>query len=394
MLLAAPLLALVACSTTTAQPEPAPEITTAPTEDEATTEPPVTQDDSEETETPADPPTDDTAQGTAGPEQDEQDVPGGPVDVVTDPGARAAALALAPGDTTYLTITDWTAIKARRGAEDLTSESLMTDRLEFWRSITHDTVLLTDGALRDQNSLLDQRYGVTQDDVRWEVRWAADQEGGGMALRLRDDLDLEGLQRAVTDEVPGVAGAEVIAGDRLLVRGAGDPMNSLAVNYAAGVVMADAAETQVVVPGCLSWPSALGADATVEDQEGVAGAHEVDQLLDLDAWSLGFAGRSAIATLAYPEGTDADAAAADAAVRVALAQDWPTTESIGWNDAFGLPPELDAETFEVSERGGLTIASIDYRVVNPTAAANVTLAGLVPIAVCSEIDWLAEPTGL
>lgn len=316
-------------------------------------------------------------------------------DVVTDPGARAAALALAPGDTAYLTITDWHAIKTRHGAQELTSESIQTDRIEFWRSITHDTVLLTDGALRDQNSLLQQRYGLTQDDVRWEVRWsAASTDGAGMALRLRDDLDLDGLARAVADEVPGVEGAEVIETDRLLVRGAGDPMDPLAANYAVGVVMGEAVESQVVVPGCLGWPDALGVDATIEEQESVAGAHAVEDLLDLDAWSLGFAGRGAVATLAYPEGTSAQDAAADAAVRVAMAQEWPTTESVGWNDAFGLPGDLQGEGFLIGERGGLTIATIDYRVINTTAAANVALAGLVPIAVCSQIDWLAEPTGL
>lgn len=215
-----------------------------------------------------------------------------------------------------------------------------------------------------------------------------------MALRLRDDLDLDGLGRAVTDGVPGVEGAQVLPGQHLLLRGAGEPGSTVTSEPGLVAALADGAETQVAVPGCLGWPTALGPDAGVEDQEAVAGAVAVEELLDPQAWGIAFTGRQAIVSVVYPEGTDDRAAAADAQARLGLAEVWPTTGSVGWGDAFGLPPGLNGDGYEVGGGGDRIVVTADYRVVNPTAAATVALTGLVPWAVCSEIDWLAEPTGL
>ncbi|MGO0577824.1 hypothetical protein [Ornithinimicrobium panacihumi] len=319
-------------------------------------------------------------------------VPG--ADVSGDPGPAAAALALVPAEAGHVTITDWARIKERLGAGDLTSESLQTDRSEFWRAVPASTVLLTDGVLRAENSRLGLRYGLTQDDARWEVRWAGDgQEVRGLALRLRDDLDLVGLQRAVDDQVPGLEGARVEAGSHLLLR---DDATAEPLGATEGAIVAFAgdAESELLVPGCLSWPTALGVDATVEDQEAVVDAAPVDDLLDPSAWAMSFTGRSATVTVVYPGGTTEAEAAEDAAARVALGEAWPTTESVGWSDAFGLAPDGPAEGFAVEDRGGQLVATLDYRVVNTTAAAAVALAGLVPQGVCSQIDWLEEPTGL
>ncbi|MGD8150622.1 hypothetical protein [Ornithinimicrobium sp. Y1694] len=313
-----------------------------------------------------------------------------------DPGAAAAALALAPKDTTYLTITDWGRIKARLDAEDLTSDSLQTDLSEFWRAVPGSTVLLTDGLLREENSQLSLRYDVTQDDVRWEVRWSVpDQQAAGVALRMRDDLDLAGLRRAVQDEVPGLEGAELMREARVLLRGVSNG-DSLGGDQAVVAAVGEGAESELVVPGCLPWPSALGVDATVEDQESVVdGAGDgMEDLLDPKAWSMAFTGRTATVTVVYPEGTDEAEVAADAATRVALAEGWPTTESVGWSDAFGLSPSGPESGYAVDTRGAQPVATFDYRVVNTTAAATVALAGLVPHGVCAEVDWLAEPTGL
>src|SRR5690606_32903278 len=118
------------------------------------------------------------------------------------------ALVLAPEAATHLTVTDFDAVRSRLGVPGLTSEDLMTDRLEFWRRVPASTVLLTDGVLREDNSRFDLRYGFTQDDVDWEARWTGG--GAGFALGLREDLDLSGVHRAVADEVPALAGAEVL----------------------------------------------------------------------------------------------------------------------------------------------------------------------------------------
>jgi hypothetical protein len=198
----------------------------------------------------------------------------------------------------------------------------------------------------------------------------------------------------VADGVTGVEDAQVLAGEHLLLRGAGEPGTTLSSTPAVVAALAEGAETQVVVPGCLGWPTALGADADVEDQEAAVGAVEVADLLDPQAWGIAFTGRDAVVTVVYPEGTDDPAAAVDARARLGLAEAWPTTESVGWRDAFGLPPGLTGDGFQVEHDGGRVVVTTSYRVVNPTAASTVALAGLVPWAVCSEIDWLAEPTGL
>lgn len=312
-----------------------------------------------------------------------------------DPGPAAAAMVLAPGDTAYLTLTDWARIKERLGASDLTSESIQTDRIEFWRGVGGSTVLLTDGVLRAENSRLGIRYAVTQDDALWEVRWTdrGQERLQGLALRLREDVDLSGLEQAVADEVTGLEGATVMPGQHLLLRDAAEgAVLGAAPSVAAGLT--GDAETELVVPGCLSWPTALGVDATVQEQEAVVSGAAIEDLLDPAAWGMAFTGREATVTVVYPEGTGTQDASADAAARLALAEAWPTTESIGWADAFGLPPGLTGEGYAVSERGGQVVATLDYRVVNTMAAATVALAGMVPHAVCANIDWLAEPTGL
>lgn len=327
--------------------------------------------------------------------------PGDPVDGTPppDPGPLAAALTLAPAGTSYLTVTDWAAIKDRLGGADLTSESIQTDRIEFWRAVPGSTVLLTEGVLRAENSRLGLRHGVTQDDARWEVRWATGEgtqeetEHGGLALRLRDDLDLAGLTDAVEQQVAGLEGAEVMTDQHLLLRApaTGAP---LASEPAMTALLTGEAETRLAAPGCLTWPDALGVDATVDQQEAVAGQVPSDALLEPEAWGMAFTGREARVTVVYPQGTSPTRAQADAQVRLGLAEVWPTTEAVGWADAFGLPPGLTGAGYTLEESEGWVRASADYRVVNPTAAATVALSGTVPWGVCAQIDWLAEPTGL
>lgn len=311
------------------------------------------------------------------------------------PGAVAAGLALAPGDSTVLTVTDWAQIKARHGAGDLTSADIATDRLAFWRSVGADTVLLTDGALRAENSRLGLRYGFTQDDALWEARWTGDDpsaDGGGLALRLRDDLDTAGVQRAVADAVPGVAGAELT--DHLLVRGASANATDTLAARGALVAVAGDAESQYLQRGCSSWPTALGVDATAEQQDAVLAAVDEADLVDLDAFAVGFVGRDAEARLAYPEGTTEAAATADATVRIALTGVWPTTEAVGFSDAFGLPPDATGPGYAVQLSGGRPVVTVPLRVVSTTAAATVTLSQTTPLAVCGEVVLLDEPTGL
>lgn len=301
------------------------------------------------------------------------------------PAPAVSALAVTPQEATHLTVTDFDAVRERLGVPDLSSEDLRTDRLEFWRQVPASTVLLTDGLLREDNSLFDLRYGFTQDDVDWEARWAGDRTG--FVLGLRPDLDLGPVERAVADDVAVLSGATVLR-EHSTVFG-GDPADEVAWLDDPGLVeLADTdAESLVLRRGCVPFLDALGVDATVEDLDPLLEVHDVEELLPVEAVGMAFTGTSATVRLLYPEGTAGVDVLADLRSRVALATDWPVVESIGFPDGYAADRAL------VLGADG-RVGEVSYPVTNPTAAANLALADLVPLGVCAEAGDLAEPTGL
>lgn len=324
----------------------------------------------------------------------------GPSDAAPDPGDRATtaapspsaggelsayglALLATPEGATHLTVTDFDAIRARLGVPELTSEDIMTDRLEFWRAAEASTVLLTDGLLRAENSRFDLTYDFTQDDVDAEARWSGP-DGRGFLLALRPDLDLDLVQAAIEDGAPGLEDAALDRATATLVQGAasGGVWASDPVLAAVGDV---AAESLIVRDGCVPFGTALGVDATVEDQDEVLADHDVEGLQEVRAVAIAFTGQSATVRLAYPEGTDPAAIEGDLSARLALAQDWPTTETIGFLDGFARGEVVGVDG---------AVGELSYAVTNPGAAANLALADLVPLGVCTEVELLAEPTGL
>lgn len=299
--------------------------------------------------------------------------------------AYGMALLVTPAEATHLTVTDYDAIRARLGVPGLTSADIMTDRLEFWRAAEASTVLLTDGLLREENSRYDLTYDFTQDDVDAEVRWAGP-DGGGFLLALRPDLDLDLVQAAIDDDAPGLGEATLDRATSSVRQGSGTGGVWATSSHSATARVGDVvAESLVVRNGCVPFADALGVDATVEDQEEVLGAHDVEGLLDVDAVAIAFTGETATVRLAYPVGTEQSAIEEDLAARHALAQDWPTTETIGFSDGFGSGSVAGVD---------LEIGELEYAVANPTAAANLALADLVPLGVCADVELLAEPTGL
>jgi hypothetical protein len=289
-----------------------------------------------------------------------------------DPSAPAVeqALAVIPLDATTATVTDWDAIRARLGVPDLTSEDLMTDRLEFWRRAEAEAVLLTDGALRDEGSTLELDYGFTQDDVDWEVRWTGP-ESSGLALGLRPDLPLDGVRRAVADGVGPLAGA-TIEGHVLEVGGTDDAWST--DPGLADLVAAEAPESTWLHRDCVPLVEALGPDATQEDLDALLAEHDVADLADLPAVAVTFADDTATAWL----GADRD----DLAERADLAGDWPW-EVVSWKDAFRGMDVADPVT-----------GRIGLQVKNPRAAATLTLGAQLPFATCNEVVPIPEPTGL
>ena len=297
--------------------------------------------------------------------------------------AYGMALLATPAQATHLTVTDFDAIRARLGVPELSSEDIMTDRLEFWRAAEGSSVLLTDGLLRAENSRYDLTYDFTQDDVDAEAHWAGP-DGGGFVLALRPDLDLDLVATAIDDDAPGLGGAMLDRATATVLEGA--PSGEVWASDPALAAVGDiAAESLIVRQGCVPFVDALGVDATVEDQEKVLDAHDIEQLLEVEAVAVAFTDQRATIRLAYPVDTDQAAIEGDLAARLALAEDWPTTETIGFSDGFGNGSATGVEG---------AIGELEYAVTNPVAAANLALADLVPLGVCTDVELLAEPTGL
>lgn len=300
----------------------------------------------------------------------------------TELSAYGLALLATPAEATHLTVTDYDAIRARLGVPELSSQDIMTDRLEFWRAAESSSVLLTDGVLREENSRYDLTYDFTQDDVDAEARWTGS-DGGGFLLALRPDLDLDRVQAAIDDDAPGLEEATLDRATSTVLQGAATEQ-VWASNPAVATVGDVAAESLIVRNGCVPFQDALGVDATVEDQEAVLARHDVEGLLDVEAVALAFTGQTATVGLAYPDGTDPAAIEEDLAARLALAEDWPTTETIGFSDGFagGSVDGVDG-----------SVGRLSYAVTSPGAAATLALADLVPLGVCAEVKLLEEPTG-
>lgn len=316
--------------------------------------------------------------------------PAGPADPTgpeggTGPTPYGLALLATPQEATHLTVTDFDAVRVRLGVPDLTSEDLMTDRLEFWRSAEASTVLVTDGLLREENSRYDLTYGFTQDDVDAEAHWTAEGEGGGWLLQLRPDLDPGLVRAAVDDGAPEIGDADWDPGLAVLSQGVATGGAVWASDPALAALGEGPAETLVVRSGCVPFTTALGIDATVEDQDAVLDAHDVEALVDVEAVAVAFTGMSATVQLVYPDGTPVGEIEADLHARVALGEDWPTTEAIGFADGFG-----------AGSVAGVTgrIGELEYAVTHPGAAATLVLADLVPLGVCTDVEFLEEPTGL
>lgn len=291
-------------------------------------------------------------------------------------GGPAQVLALVPGSATTLTITDFDAIRARLGVPDLTSADLVIDRTAFWERAAKESVLLTDGLLREDNSAFMLDHGFTQDDVDWEARWAGP-DGPGYALAFRPDLDLDLVKAAVKAGTgPLDKSAEVLTDDHLLVSGAAAAGDRVwAMDSAITDLVVAGEESAYLRRGCLPVQEALGVDATYEDQEAVLAEHDVTELEPLEAVALSFKDQVVTARLG-PDRTDLRE-------RADLGPDWPVTGPIGFNDGFTGMSVIDPKT-----------GRIGYRVANPATAANLTLTHLLPFAVCNEVEPFEEPTGL
>jgi hypothetical protein len=283
------------------------------------------------------------------------------------------ALALVPGSATALTITDYDAIRARLGVNDLTSDSLMADRTAFWVQAARESVLLTDGLLREDNSVFMLDHGFTQDDVDWEAHFTGP-DGSGYALAFRPDLDMDRVRGALKEKA--LAGATLLDEEHLLVKGVADDGDPVwAMDPSLRKLTETGAESTYLRRGCVPVQVALGVDATYEDQAELVAEADPTYLRPLEAFSVSFGDQVATARLGIDR--------TDLHERAHLVGLWPDTAGVGLEDGFEGLAVADPST-----------GRIGLRVVDPVAAATFTLAEMLPFAVCNEVLPFEEPTGL
>jgi hypothetical protein len=296
-------------------------------------------------------------------------------DAARDLAPGRAALALVPADATEVTVTDFDEVRTELGVPDLTSADLMTDRNAFWERAPQETVLLTDGMLRDDTSTLMLDHGFTQDDIDWEAHFRTP-EGPGWVVAFRPDLDMGAVRGAVAADVAGLGAGVVDAARHLVSAGAVAPGEESWGDREDVEELSDPAPAQSTYyrSACIPVADALGPDADVEDLEQLTSRHDVTTLEPVEAFGVSFADGVATARLGVGR--------LDLFERQALAEDWPAVGDLGFGDGFARPT-VDPST-----------GRIGHAVVSPPVAARLTLTDLLPFAVCDEVTPMEEPTGL
>lgn len=280
-----------------------------------------------------------------------------------------AVRSLVPQAAQVVTVTDWDELRVQLGQPDLTSEDLVSDRVEFWRRVGTEAAALTEGLLREEDSRLALDYGFTQDDVDWEARFTGP-EGRGLVLALRPHLPIDGVRRAVADRVGPLAGAELRESDRLLVAGVAEEDVWANETRWAPLVDQPAAATYLR-RGCVPLRDALGPDAGVEEQDELLAEHPVTTLEPLPGFVLAFGDHDATVRV-EPHRTDLFK-------RMRIGEDWPVA---GFPQAY-----VDGAADPATGR-------IGYSLPRPAAAVGLALQEELPFAVCDEVVPLEEPTGL
>jgi hypothetical protein len=105
-------------------------------------------------------------------------------------GSLDQALEFAPADTQTFAFTDWSLIKTYEGVEDLTSESPIDDRKEFWLTLNKSQTAFSCYACERFLLSLDEVWGWDTSDLNWEAELRLD--GPPVyVLKLRSDFDLD-----------------------------------------------------------------------------------------------------------------------------------------------------------------------------------------------------------
>jgi hypothetical protein len=276
-------------------------------------------------------------------------------DATAEPAA--AVLALVPQTADTVTVTDWDAIRVQLGQPDLTSDDLVTDRVDFWERAEAESAALTEGMLRADGSTFELDHGFTQDDVDWEAHWRGE-DGRGFALALRPDLDLDGVREAIRAGVGPLDGAELRAEDHLVVAGTSDT-DVWANEKQWGPLVDEPATATYLQQGCTPLDEALGPDVDAEDRDRLLEEHPVSTLDELAGFAVAFGDHTAIVWV--------EPGRADLFERLRIGEDWP------------VPPFADTFTNGAADPSS---GRLGYAVEDPPTAVALTLLRELPFSLC------------
>lgn len=255
------------------------------------------------------------------------------------------ALPHVPLDVAAVTVTDFDRAATQLGLEELSSDLPARERAAFWDRAQRETAILSDGLLRPVGPQLLREHSFSQEDVGWEARlFDAEGQEVGWILGLHLIIDPRAVQKAVDAKVGPLADAAVDVEAGLVLSGAAvdvDAADSWASDDATGMLVTGRAVGTYVERGCVRAPS------------GATG------LEPLTAYAVNLEGTLATIRLGEDRG--------DLFQRVALAQESGEV----------------ARAFEggVADPG---TGRIGYRLVDPVAAAELTLRRGLPLAACAD----------
>ncbi|MAS56160.1 MAG: hypothetical protein CMJ44_16335 [Pimelobacter sp.] len=276
-----------------------------------------------------------------------------------------AAMALIPEDSTVLVVMDFDQLRLQLEQSGLTSESKARARKKFWRTAERESMLFSPGLLRSEDKRLRKKYGFTQDDVSWEARFDVPTSSLGTAsegwvLKLRDDLDLDGVRRAVEAGEGPLGGAVVDTTNSLVTLGSTtDPGASWAADPDRIALVGPTASATYVDTACVPYDVAF-ADGDEADL-APAPAGDLDDLDDLGFFSVSYGTELVTVRLGLARNDVFD--------RARLPDVLPRTDpdfALGYLDP-------------VADPGG---GRIGYRLGDPDVAERLAQQRRLPFAVC------------
>lgn len=275
-----------------------------------------------------------------------------------DPEAPPAlgVMALVPRSMTDLAVSDYEQVRLDLGVPDLrgTDPRAASDR--FWGRAERTASLLGPNVLRDVDDQLAAEFGWTSDDVDWQALFGGP-EGTGWVLKIRDDLPMGDVSRAVEAGVGPLAGAVVVAEDHLVTRNA---EGNGEASWAADPELTALAGSES--PGVFVSRTCVAEDTLVPEGDlAPVPAADVDDLEELGPFSLTLGSELATAQLG--------SARPDAFSRLGLPGVLPATD-----------PDFD-EVFvrPVADPGG---GRLGWEITDAAAAADLALSRQLPFAVC------------